>query len=147
MAVDILSTLLMIFYAVYEYPISDKFDALKKLMIFKTKVEKQRDKVIKFVRFEWSGEHYGKHISIGQFKRPFAKYLKDYGIVAQYIILGNPELNGVTERHNHTLKDMLRTMMSRNDLPISHWGKALKATMYILNKTSNKFVPKIPFEL
>lgn len=43
----------------------------------------------------------------------FAKYLQDCGIVPQYIMLETFEQNGVTKRHNHTLKDM----MCKSNLP------------------------------
>ncbi|KAF7824088.1 Retrovirus-related Pol polyprotein from transposon TNT 1-94 [Senna tora] len=42
----------------------------------------------------------------GQQKGPFAKFLQDCGIVAQYTMLGSPEQNGVAERPNRTLMDM-----------------------------------------
>lgn len=38
---------------------------------------------------------------------------------------GTLEQNGVAERPNHTLMDMVRSMMSRNSLPKSLWGEAL----------------------
>ncbi|GKD12310.1 putative RNA-directed DNA polymerase [Tanacetum coccineum] len=44
-----------------------------------------------------------------------------------------PQLNGVAERRNRTLLDMVRSMMSQATLPISFWGYALETTAYILN--------------
>ena len=101
------------------YLISDKSDAHEKFKIFKTEVEKQCGKMIKVVRSNRDGEYDGKHRSIGQFKGSFSKYLEDYGIVTQYTKPGSLEYNEVAERHNRTLKDMVRTMMSRYHLPIS----------------------------
>ena len=45
------------------------------------------------------------------------------------------------------LKDMMRMMMSRCNLPMSLWGEAIKTAMYILNRVSNKSIPLTPFEL
>lgn len=42
---------------------------------------------------------------------------------------------------------MVRTMMSRINLPEYLWGEALKNVMYILNRVSSKAVSKNPFEL
>ncbi|KAF7814880.1 Retrovirus-related Pol polyprotein from transposon TNT 1-94 [Senna tora] len=42
----------------------------------------------------------------GQQKGPFAKFLQDCGIVAQYTMPGSPKQNGVPERRNRTLMDM-----------------------------------------
>ena len=36
-----------------------------------------------------------------------------------------PQLNGVAERRNRTLLDMVRSMMCFTDLPISFWGHAV----------------------
>ena len=44
------------------------------------------------------GEYYGRYTEYGQNMEPFAKYLQDNGIVAQYTVLGTSELNGVVER-------------------------------------------------
>ena len=78
---------------------------------------------------------------------PFAKYLQDYGIVAQYTMPGSPEQNGVAERRNRTLMEMKRSMMSRSNLPEYLWGEAIKTATYILNRVPSKSVPKTPFEL
>ena len=62
-------------------------------------------------------------------------------------MLGTPQQNGVAERRNRTLMEMVRSMMSYSSVPISLWGEAFKTTMYILNKVPSKAVPKTPFEL
>lgn len=51
------------------------------------------------------------------------------------------------KRHNHTLLDMVRNMLSNSSLPISQQMHALKIAMCLLNKFPSKVVPKIPFEL
>ena len=45
---------------------------------------------------------------------------------------GTPQLNGVSERHNRTLLDMVRSMMSLTDLPLSFWGYALEIATFTL---------------
>jgi hypothetical protein len=59
----------------------------------------------------------------------------------------NPQQNGVAERCNRTLMDMLRSMLSYSTLPISLWMEALKTTVHILNRVSSKSVPKTPYEM
>ncbi|KAJ7972126.1 Retrovirus-related Pol polyprotein from transposon TNT 1-94 [Quillaja saponaria] len=129
------------------YLIKEKSDSLDKFIIFKTEVEKQLRKVIKIVRSDRGGEYYGKHGVDGQHIGPFSKYLQECGIVAQYIMPGSLEQNGVAERRNRTLKDMMRSMMSRSNLPEYLWGEAIKIALYILNRVPSKAVPKTPFEL
>ena len=47
---------------------------------------------------------------------------------------GTPQHNGVSERHNRTLLDMMRSMMSLTDLPPSFWGYALETSTFTLNR-------------
>jgi hypothetical protein len=60
---------------------------------------------------------------------------------------GDPQQNGVAERHNHTLMDMVRSMLSYSTLPISLWMEALKTAVHILNRVLSKSVPKTPYEM
>ena len=45
---------------------------------------------------------------------------------------GTPHRNGVSERRNRTLLDMVRSMMSLTDLPLSFWGYALETAAFTL---------------
>lgn len=49
---------------------------------------------------------------------PFAQFLEEEGIVAQYTMPGTPQQNGVVERRNRTLMDMVRSMLSNSELPL-----------------------------
>jgi len=60
---------------------------------------------------------------------------------------GKPSINGVAERTNQTLKDMVRSMISHSTLPESLWGEALKTVVYILNRVPSKAVNETPYEL
>ena len=60
---------------------------------------------------------------------------------------GIPQWNGVPEKRNQTLLDMVRSMMSQSDLPISFWGYALKTVAFILNRVPSKAVEKTPYEI
>ena len=58
-----------------------------------------------------------------------------------------PQRNGVFERHNRTLFDMVRSMMYLTDLPLSFWGYALETTAFTLNKAPSKSVETTLYEL
>ena len=45
--------------------------------------------------------------------------LKQCGIISQITPPGIPQRNGVSERRNRTLLDMVQSMMSLTDLPLS----------------------------
>ena len=58
-----------------------------------------------------------------------------------------PQHNGVTEKRNRTLLDMVRSMMSKANLPKSFWGYALETAVYILNRVSSKSVEVTPYKI
>ena len=90
-----------------------------------------------FDSFKKSEHHFGD----------FKDYLTENGIISQFIAPGIPQQNGVVERQNRTLIDMVRSMISYSTLPISFWGYALNTTMYLLNLVPSKSVPKTLVEL
>ena len=58
-----------------------------------------------------------------------------------------PQHNGVSERRNRTLLDMVRSMMSLSDLPLLFWGYALDTTTFTLNRAPSKSIVMTPYEL
>ena len=131
----------------YIYLLHNKNEALGAFKFFKAEVDKQCRKQIKIVRTDRGGEYYGRYTKNGQTPSPFVKFLQEHGIVAQYTMPGSLYQNGVAERRNRTLMDMVRSMRSNSKLPKSLWTKALKTAVYILNRVPTKLVLKTPFEL
>ncbi|KAM2033523.1 hypothetical protein FF1_015515 [Malus domestica] len=129
------------------YLIPEKSKALEVFKIFKTETENQLERKIKVVRSDRGVEYYGKQSQTGRQPGPFALYLQDHGIVAQYTTPGTPEQNGVSERRNRTLMDMVRSMMCKVNLPNFLWGEAVKTANYIINRVPSKAVVNTPFEL
>jgi len=56
-------------------------------------------------------------------------------------------MNGVAERRNQNLKDMVKSMISHFSLPMSLWIEALKTVVDILNRVPSKAANKTPHEL
>ena len=92
---------------------------------FRVKWKNIVTKKIKFLRSD-RGEEYLSY--------EFGLHLKRCGIVSQLMPPGTPQRNGVSEHHNRTLLDMVQSMMSLTDLPLSFWGYALKTTASTLKK-------------
>jgi transposase InsO family protein len=86
--------------------------------VFLRKVERQLEKKIKIIRSDRSGEYYGRYTESGQRLGPFANFLKKEGIIAQYTMPGSPYQNSVAERRNHTLMNMVRSMLSNSDFSL-----------------------------
>ena len=102
---------------------------------------------MKIVKSDRGGEYYGKYDETRLCPGPFAKFLESRGICAQYTMPGTLQRNGVVERRNRTLMDMVKSMLNNSSLPKSLWMHALKTTLYLLNRVPSKAVPKTPFEL
>ena len=101
--------------------------------MFITEVERQLERKVKIIRSDRGGEFYGRYDETGQHPGPFARLLQKLGIVARYTTPGSPWQNGVAERRNRTYMEMVRSMMSHANLPISLWMDALRTAVYILN--------------
>lgn len=128
----------------YLYLLLEKSEAVDAFKAFKAEVEKQKEKKIKILRSDKGGEYYGRYTQKGQQPVPFAKFLIEEGIVAQYTMAGTPQQNGVAERRNRTLMDMVRSMIiSSKVLPMSLWSEALKTVVYVLNRVPFKDDPTI----
>ena len=112
-----------------------KSKAFEKFKEFRAEVENQLGKHIKAIQSDQGGEYL-----LGDFK----DYLTQNGIVSQLTALGTPQQNGIAERRNKTLLEMVRSMMSYSTLPIFFWGYALKTIMHILNLVPSKSVPNTP---
>ncbi|KAK8979703.1 hypothetical protein V6N11_027738 [Hibiscus sabdariffa] len=111
---------------------------LEKFKEFKNEVQNQHGKSIKALRSDRGGEY---------LSQDFDELLKECGIVSQLTPPGTPQWNGVSERRNRTLLDMVRSMMSHTDLPTSFWGYALETAAFTLNRVPSKSVQKTPHEM
>ena len=107
----------------YVYLMKHKSEAFEKFKEYKNEVEKQTKHSIKTLRSDRGGEYLNGE---------FLDYLKENGIVSQWTPPYTPQLNGVSERRNRTLLDMVRSMMSYADLPVFLWGYALETSAYFL---------------
>ena len=84
----------------YLYMLHSKEEALEAFKVFKVEVEKQCGKQIKVVRSYRGGKYYGRYTENGKPLGPFARFLQELGIVAQYTMPGSPNQNGVAKRRN-----------------------------------------------
>ncbi|KAK9036844.1 hypothetical protein V6N11_021769 [Hibiscus sabdariffa] len=82
----------------YKYLMRHKSEALEKFKEFKNEVQNQHGKSIKALRSDRGGEY---------LSQDFNELLKECGIVSQLTPPGTPQWNGVSERRNRTLLDMV----------------------------------------
>ena len=83
---------------------------MDKFKEFKAESKKQLERHIKSLHSNRGGEY----MSI-----EFVSFLKEHKNLSQLSALGTPQQNGVAEKRNQTLLDMVRSMMSFSTLPLS----------------------------
>ena len=122
----------------YVYLLSHRHEALDVFKRFVLEVETKLDRRVKTLRTNRGREYLSDM---------FKGFCEEKGIVRHLTIPYTPQQNGVAERRNRTLLDMVRSMMAQANLPISFWGDALLSATYILNRVPSKSVSTTPYEL
>ncbi|KAJ9539456.1 hypothetical protein OSB04_032189 [Centaurea solstitialis] len=82
----------------YVYLIRHKSEAFERFKKFQNEVQNQLDRKIKFLRSDRGGEYLSQE---------FDNHLMECGIVSQLTPPYTPQMNGVSERRNRTLLDMV----------------------------------------
>jgi hypothetical protein len=120
------------------YLISHKSEALKCFEAYLNEVENKLERKVKTLRTDRGREYLSDQ---------FKELCEKKGIVRQLTMPYTPQQNGVAERRNRTLMDMVRSMMAQASLPVSFWGDALLTAAYLLNRVPSKSVELTPYEL
>ena len=120
------------------YLISHKAEAISCFQSYMSLVENQLDRKIKALRTDRGREYLSDQ---------FRQLCDEKGIQHQLTIPRTPQQNGVAERRNRTLLEMVRSMMAQTNLSITFWGDALLTATFILNCVPSKSVPTTPYEL
>nr|GEW20704.1 hypothetical protein [Tanacetum cinerariifolium] len=106
--------------------------------VFQNEVANQLDKKIKAIRSE-RGEEYLSH--------EFVNHMKSCGIVSQLTPPYTLQHNGVFERRNQNLLDMVQSMINLTTLPKYFWGYALETAARILNMVPTKNLDRTPYKI
>ena len=101
----------------YIYLVKHKYETFEKFKEFQSEVENHRNKNISF---------YDMIAEVKYLSYEFGLQLKQCEIVSLLTPPGTPQRNGVSERHNCTLLDMVQSMMSLTNLSLSFWGLCIR---------------------
>ena len=99
----------------YVYLLKSKDKALEKIILYKTEVENQLNGKIKLIRSDRGDEYVP----------PVSNYCAQHGIRHEVTPPYSPQSNGVVERKNCTLKEMMNAMLISFGLPQNMWGEAI----------------------
>ncbi|GJZ25882.1 zinc finger, CCHC-type containing protein [Tanacetum coccineum] len=119
----------------YVYLLHSKDEALDKFKVFKTEVELQQGSQIKRFRTDRGGEYMD------------TLYFQSVGIIHETTAPYTPQQNGISERKNRVLKEMVNSMLSYSGLSQGFWGEAMLTACYLLNRVPNKRNRITPYEL
>lgn len=124
---------------VWVYFMKNKYEVLNHFKLWKCMVENEFDSNIKIFRTDGGGEFCSNEFEI---------YLESGGIIHQKTIPKNPEQNGISERMNRTLVEMVRCMLHDSNLPKKFWAEALNTAVYLRNRSPTKSIDdKCPYEI
>ena len=108
----------------WTYYLTNKADAFSFFVEFKRNVEKETGLQIKCLRTDRGGEFYSVD---------FNEFCKENGIKRQLTAGYSPQQNGVVERKNRTMLNMVR----------SFWTEAIKWTTFVLNRCPTNAVKEM----
>ncbi len=115
------------------YPIKSKWDCFSCFCSFRNKVETQTGRKIRAIRSDGGGEYMSDQ---------FKNFLEKNGIHHQQTCAYTPQQNGVAERMNRTLKDLIRAMLKHKNVPTEFWAEALVTAAYVRNRVTSRSLPK-----
>ena len=98
----------------YVYLLQTKDEALDYFKIYKTEVENQLERKIKRLRSNHGGEY---------FPKIFDKFCEEHSIIHERTPPYSPESNGIAERKNRTLTDLVNAMLVTGGLSKAWWGR------------------------
>ncbi|GAA0144189.1 hypothetical protein LIER_04701 [Lithospermum erythrorhizon] len=107
------------------YLLLNKSEALNYFKEFKTMAEKESSEVVKCLRTDRGGEYVSSE---------FINFCKEQGIKRQLTTAYTPQQNGVAERRNRTIMNMVRSMLIAKEVPKCLWTEAVMWAVYLLNK-------------
>lgn len=108
------------------YFLSEKSEAFVMFKKYKSLVEKETGEVICCLRTDRGGEFTSLE---------FNNFCSTNGISRQLTTAYTPQQNGVAERKNRTIMNMVRSMLSEKEVPKEFWPEAVNWSIYVLNRS------------
>ena len=109
--------------------LKEKSDAFVKFKKFKEIVERDSRAKIQTFRTDRGGEFVSHE---------FNKFCEDSGIKRHLTAPYTPQQNGVVERRNRTLMEMMRSILKDMRIPNFLWGEATRHSTYLLNRIGTR---------
>uniref|UniRef100_A0A2N9EXA4 Integrase catalytic domain-containing protein n=1 Tax=Fagus sylvatica TaxID=28930 RepID=A0A2N9EXA4_FAGSY len=111
---------------VWIYFLAEKSEAFTIFKNYKNLVEKETGAFIRCLRTDRGGEFTSDEFKV---------FCKANGISRQLTAAYTPQQNGVAERKNRTIMNMVRSMLSEKQIPKNFWPEAVNWTAHVLNRS------------
>jgi transposase InsO family protein len=111
------------------YLLKTKDEVLHYFNIYKVKVENQLERKVKRLRSDRGGEY---------FSSEFSDLCVEHEIIHERTPLYSLQPNGIAERKNHTLTELVNAMLETAGLSKEWWGKAILTACHVLNRVPTK---------
>jgi transposase InsO family protein len=109
--------------------LKSKDEALHYFKIYKAEVENQLERKIKRVRSD-PGDKY--------FSNLFTSFCEQHGVIHERTPPYSPQSNGVAERKNRTLTDLVNAMLDTAGLSKEWWVETILTACHVLNLVPTK---------
>ena len=121
----------------YVYLLKTKDEAFHYFKNFKAEVENQIERKIKRLRDDRGGEYISNE---------FSQFCAEHGIIHEVTPPYSPQSNGVAERKNWTLTDLVNAMLESSGMSYEWWEKAILTANFVLNLVVTKNKDVTPYE-
>lgn len=117
-----------------------KSEAPDRIIEYVREMETKYDRKPQVIRSDNGGEYTGHRLR---------EFYRKEGITAQFTVPYTPSQNGVAERKNRSLVEMVRCMLNDAELPRELWGEAVVAANFLQNRMTSNALPdgKTPYEM
>jgi hypothetical protein len=119
------------------YLLNTKDEALNYFKAYKAEVENQLERKIKRLRSDRGGEY---------FSSKFSKSCVEHSIIHERTPRYSPQSNGIAEKKNCTLTELINAMLDTAGLSKEWWGDAILTACHVLNRVPTKNKEITPFE-
>ena len=119
------------------YLLRNKYE-MDSFIKYKNELENQLSKKIKRLKFDRGREYESNH---------FITFCDEQGIIHETTPPYSPDSNGVAERKNKTLKEIMNVMLVSSEVSLNLWEEVILSACHIQNRIPYKKTSKTPYEL
>ena len=137
-----------------EYTMHKKSEALSRFIEFKAYAENQFNKKIGKIKVH---QYDGSRVETDKIQKlkalrsdnggeylsnEFKEFLQENGIKHELTVVYSPQQNGIAERLNRTLLNLVRSMLYHHNIPKKFWAEALATAVYVRNRVTSRALPR-----